>query len=501
MSPKNIPDRWEAYSAIGNIITGTRFIPFKVPLKEAICRNLPQNRWFTPGMLTENVKGLGLVIDLTNTRRYYDSEELERKNIKYFKIFCEGRQIPSSKVTTSFFKAVEDFQRTEGEIGKLIGVHCTHGLNRTGYLICRYMIDRMNFPPREAIQAFQVARGYPIERKEYVNNLLGDSFSDDRKINPNTKKDKYLELPSVQFQIRYSKPKQSEWPIEKKQKCFGIRDWIQNSSHRQFSRPREKTYGMQESLSGQPAESGMQHHITQNSLLQQPSGSSKMTYGMQESLPRHPVRSDRQHYITQNSLLQQPSGSSKMTYGMQESLPRHLVRSDRQHHITQNSLLQQPSGSSKMTYGMQESLPRYPVRSDRQHYITQNSLLQQPSGSSKITYGMQESLPSHPVRPDMQHYITQNSLLQRPSGSSELTYGSTGVVRSRKQKNQTQNFLCQQPRTSRKVTYKMQESLPRQPYRYREKYYTIQNFLHQRPSGSREAINETFMSRRSNENF
>lgn len=34
---------------------------------------------------------------------------------------------------------------------KLIGVHCTHGLNRSGFIVCRYMIEEMKMPPLEAI--------------------------------------------------------------------------------------------------------------------------------------------------------------------------------------------------------------------------------------------------------------------------------------------------------------------------------------------------------------
>lgn len=34
---------------------------------------------------------------------------------------------------------------------KLIGVHCTHGLNRSGFMICRYMIEEMKIPPIDAI--------------------------------------------------------------------------------------------------------------------------------------------------------------------------------------------------------------------------------------------------------------------------------------------------------------------------------------------------------------
>lgn len=36
-------------------------------------------------------------------------------------------------------------------IDKLIGVHCTHGLNRTGFLMCRYMIEEMKMSPLDAI--------------------------------------------------------------------------------------------------------------------------------------------------------------------------------------------------------------------------------------------------------------------------------------------------------------------------------------------------------------
>lgn len=34
---------------------------------------------------------------------------------------------------------------------KLIGVHCTHGVNRTGYMICRYMIERLDFSANGAL--------------------------------------------------------------------------------------------------------------------------------------------------------------------------------------------------------------------------------------------------------------------------------------------------------------------------------------------------------------
>ncbi len=41
-------------------------------------------------------------------------------------------------------------------IDLLVGVHCTHGLNRTGYLVCRYMIDKLDFEPEAAISGMYV---------------------------------------------------------------------------------------------------------------------------------------------------------------------------------------------------------------------------------------------------------------------------------------------------------------------------------------------------------
>merc|ERR1712071_323371 len=53
----------------------------------------------------------------------------------------------------------------------LLMVHCTHGLNRTGYLICRYMIEKKGINPLVAITAFNTSRGHVIERENYLQDL------------------------------------------------------------------------------------------------------------------------------------------------------------------------------------------------------------------------------------------------------------------------------------------------------------------------------------------
>lgn len=46
---------------------------------------------------------------------------------------------------------MQKFLKENEDNDKLIGVHCTHGLNRTGFIIGRYMIEEMHIPPLQAI--------------------------------------------------------------------------------------------------------------------------------------------------------------------------------------------------------------------------------------------------------------------------------------------------------------------------------------------------------------
>ncbi|XP_072026991.1 RNA/RNP complex-1-interacting phosphatase-like isoform X2 [Amphiura filiformis] len=175
--PNSIPDRWLEYQPVGQAIEGTRFIPFKVPLKQYLhdTNNIPEDQAFSPSdllkVLGEKKLELGLLIDLTFTRRYYDSEEITSNDVQYEKVFTPGHHVPDRSVVNSFTEVVKKFEENNADNDLLIGVHCTHGVNRTGYLICRYMIEHLKFTPDDALKAYEKARGYPVERKNYIEDL------------------------------------------------------------------------------------------------------------------------------------------------------------------------------------------------------------------------------------------------------------------------------------------------------------------------------------------
>ncbi|XP_073509667.1 RNA/RNP complex-1-interacting phosphatase isoform X2 [Phyllobates terribilis] len=170
-----IPERWIDYIPVGKRIPGTRFIAFKVPLKNIYDSKLAPWQRFSPSDLIKEVKKqneeLGLVVDLTCTRRYYSPQELP-ETIMYSKLFTVGHAVPSDDVIAQFKDIVNQYLSENSGNEKLVGVHCTHGLNRTGYLVCRYLIDMLSMEPSEAVEKFNSSRGHSIERSNYLEDLI-----------------------------------------------------------------------------------------------------------------------------------------------------------------------------------------------------------------------------------------------------------------------------------------------------------------------------------------
>ncbi|XP_070428476.1 RNA/RNP complex-1-interacting phosphatase isoform X5 [Equus przewalskii] len=165
---------WKDYLAVGQRMPGTRFIAFKVPLKKNFEEKLAPEECFSPldlfTKIREQNEELGLIIDLTYTHRYYKPEDLP-ETIPYLKIYTIGHQVPDDDTIFKFKCAVNGFLKDNKDNDKLIGVHCTHGLNRTGYLICRYLIDVEGMRPDAAIELFNRCRGHCLERQNYIEDL------------------------------------------------------------------------------------------------------------------------------------------------------------------------------------------------------------------------------------------------------------------------------------------------------------------------------------------
>jgi len=62
---------------------------------------------------------------------------------------------------------------TSTEIQEIVLVHCTHGLNRTGYFICNYLITALGYHGQGAIDMFERARGHTMKYEKCKRALRG----------------------------------------------------------------------------------------------------------------------------------------------------------------------------------------------------------------------------------------------------------------------------------------------------------------------------------------
>ncbi|XP_061741857.1 mRNA-capping enzyme isoform X1 [Nerophis ophidion] len=174
MSHTGPPPRWRNCPRRGQPVAG-KFLPMKTMLGPTFDDQVAEENRFYPSMLSNYLKSLnvkmGLIVDLTNTTRFYDRNDIEKEGIKYVKLQCKGHgECPSKETTAMFIRICEHF--LEKNSTDLMGVHCTHGFNRTGFLICAYLVEKMDWSVEAAVAAFAQARAPGIYKGDYLKELF-----------------------------------------------------------------------------------------------------------------------------------------------------------------------------------------------------------------------------------------------------------------------------------------------------------------------------------------
>lgn len=231
------PDRWLDYSNIGAQVKGTQFVALKVPLGKKFFTKR-EDESFTPDDVVQQIPNLGLVIDLTFTSKYYNPSEFQQHNVQHKKIFTKGHEIPKRSLVDVFIRTVNNFLEKDENKNKVIGVHCTHGLNRTGYFVCAYMILVQGLEPRTAIIAFNDARAHTMERANYLNHLRGlKPSSYDPALHPQIDNE---DVPADRARDRYRRDIRTNGQYPSDRYAGNWRDRSREIDHRQdFARSRE----------------------------------------------------------------------------------------------------------------------------------------------------------------------------------------------------------------------------------------------------------------------
>lgn len=167
----SLPHGWDKISTDVVKLNNTFFVVCKTPLSE--CTYPTTN--FTEKDLAKEIKKLdvGLVIDLTMSNKYYSRKRLEHlTSVIVRKLKTKGHVVPPRRFCRYFCFVVNVFRKYNPT--KNVLIHCTHGINRTGFLICYYLCQHTKVHPNDAMNAFFTQRG---EFHQIYQHALRDMFS------------------------------------------------------------------------------------------------------------------------------------------------------------------------------------------------------------------------------------------------------------------------------------------------------------------------------------
>ena len=165
------PPGWEQSAALPRSALGGHVLVIKTPLSG------PNSSW-TPGHVAAAVHAMtgappALVINVSNTNRFYDARDFLCP-VRWLRQ-RGGGALPSERDVERFLGVCDSFFGPPLLTGPLV-VHCTHGQNRSGYLVVQLLVRRFNFTPQAALNAFAAARPPGIEREAYRVAITGQPY-------------------------------------------------------------------------------------------------------------------------------------------------------------------------------------------------------------------------------------------------------------------------------------------------------------------------------------
>ena len=165
--------KWGDYESCGDVVRGTRLIPMKTPLSpryvEENCVNALTMESLMRGQRARG-REIGLIIDLTNHDCLYEDDipsDVARVHVRNV-----AKAVPSASDVRKATEAANKFLATAGNENKYIAVHCAYGFNRTGFVICCYLVQMFGATPAEAMELFAEARPPGLKHLHFRHELV-----------------------------------------------------------------------------------------------------------------------------------------------------------------------------------------------------------------------------------------------------------------------------------------------------------------------------------------
>ncbi|KAI5953546.1 hypothetical protein KGF54_002918 [Candida jiufengensis] len=118
----------------------------------------------------KDIKGnLIAIIDISADIPPYSPKSF--KTIKYYKCATVSKVVPDQSAIRRFIQLIDDILNSNTIENPLIGVHCHYGFNRTGFLICCYLIEVLGWSVEEAVEGFKIAKPPGIKHPHFIDAL------------------------------------------------------------------------------------------------------------------------------------------------------------------------------------------------------------------------------------------------------------------------------------------------------------------------------------------
>lgn len=129
-----------------------------------------------PKVFVQNWTGrIRAVVDISHESPVYDPSALDRGGIEYHKFPTVSKLPPAAEEVKSFIELVDRLRDAAPSSGPnkdaLIAVHCHYGFNRTGFFLVCYMVERLNWNLKDAIEEFEKHRAPGIKHEHFIDTL------------------------------------------------------------------------------------------------------------------------------------------------------------------------------------------------------------------------------------------------------------------------------------------------------------------------------------------
>lgn len=164
--------KWGDYASCGDVVEGTRLVPMKTPLSRVYVDEGCVNALTMSALMVEQRKRgreIRMIIDLTNHDCLYEDEI--PSGVTRVHVRNVAKSTPSANDVRRVSEAVKTFMATAKE-NEYIAIHCAYGFNRTGFVICCFLVETCGTTPEEAMRRFAAARPPGMKHAHFQDELL-----------------------------------------------------------------------------------------------------------------------------------------------------------------------------------------------------------------------------------------------------------------------------------------------------------------------------------------